>query len=697
MPYPRPLFQTLTNSPLLLLSWPLVAGILVGDTLFTELRESAPILVISGIILLIGTWLATRTIKQLPTSVKLLGLGGSIALAGTTLLIMDRSNEDVAWPKEADTYRIMITDSPRQSARSMAFTGRILGGSYDGKAVQWRVATLRADSLTATPVSLHPGDVVLCHGLVETPHNDGNPTDFNYAAWLRRQGITGMGFSYANAWQRSDIAAEEMTLAVRALRLRDEMTARYADYFEGRELSVITAMTLGNTSLLDPDTRDLYSQTGTSHILALSGLNLSLLFAVYQLIVLRALRRHRPGYLLASVVGIAGLWAFTLLAGSPLSLVRAAIMFSVMQAASMLRHDGFSLQNLALSACIILIFSPQSLFDVGFQLSVLSVAGILLFADRIPTPRFASRFRPLGYCWEVLAVSFCGQLATAPLVAYYFHSVPVYGLLANLIAVPAAFLLLILALIFFLLPFLQGCVAFIASAVLRALDHILYSINTLPSSNLEVYPTAITTVLLYALIASTLLFLFRRKRRYLFTALVALAACVGVEKYADRPSRIPPQIIFYNLRSSAAIHFISSAETSYICQPRPVDLEFLRRNFWKPQGMAEPLQYTDTLSTAELYAAGGTTTFRGRRVAYLNTALPPQHPLQPLEVDYLLIDRGFKAPLEEVLLYFRPQKIILSAALTDYYHRKYTEEAAQLKLELYDIGRDGALRVEIGF
>ncbi len=695
MPKKHSLFRFFTDSPLLLLLLPLVAGIFVADGLFAALQGRAIVLIVSGLVLLIATWTATQAFKHLPTAVKLLGLGGSIALAGAALLVMDRNDEDVTWPEEAGNYRIMITDAPRPSARSIAFTGRILGGRYDGKDVKWRIITERADSLPPDTASLHPGDVLLCHGVVGQPRDDGNPSTFSYAEWLRRQGITGTGFSYAGAWQRSGIAAEEMPLAVRALRLRDEMTARYAAHFEGRDLSVITAMTLGDTSRLDPDTRHLYSQTGTSHILALSGLNLSLLFAIYQFVVLRVLRRHRPAYLAAALVGIAGLWAFTLLAGCPLSLVRAAIMFSVMQAASMLRRDTFTLQNLALSAFLILVFSPQSLFDVGFQLSVLSVAGILLLADHIPTPRFIVRIRPLRYCWDILSVSLCCQIATAPLVAYYFHSFPVYGLLANLVAVPAAFLLLILALLFFLLPFLQSAMAVAAGCLLRGLDHALSGIYALPFSNFEVYPTAGTTVLLYGVIVCGGLFLFRQKRSCLFATLAATLACVGLEKYADRPSRIPPQIIFYNLHGAAAVHFITSAEASYVWQPRPADLEYVRRSFWKPQGMTSPQAYADTLSTAELYAEGGITTFRGRRIAVLNATLPPQQPPQPLEVGYLLLDRGFKASLKETLLYFRPRQIILSAALTDHYRRKFTEEAAQLGLPLYDIRQEGALVVRV--
>ncbi len=682
------------DSPLLLLLLPLVAGIFLADCLFEQLRGDTLLLIASGMMLLAATLLVAARSKRWSNLLKGLGIVGSMGLLGAALLVADRDGEDIIWPESARIHRLLITDTPRTAPRSTAFTGRILGGTHDGKDVSWRIVTSESDSLYNLAQTLHPGDVLLCHGRVTPLRDDGNPSTFSYAEWQRRQGIVGSGFSYAGAWRLSQIPAKELPLAVRALRLRSEMTQHYAAHFEGRSLAIMSSMTLGDTSHLDPDTRQLYSQTGTSHILALSGVNLTILFSIYQFLILKALRRYRLFYIVASLVGIVGLWAFTLLAGCPLSLVRAAIMFSLMQAASLLRRDGFSLQNLALSAFLILLFSPQSLFDIGFQLSVFSVLGILLLANRIPKPRFVANLKPLRGIWDIVSISLCCQLVTAPLVAYHFHSFPVYGLLANLIAVPAAYILLILAVVFFLLPFLQDCVALIADWLLCTLDNVLSCINALPYSNIEVYPTSGTTILLYVLIVSALLFLYTLKRRYLLAALTALTVGVGLEKYADRPSRIPPQIIFYNLYGAAAVHFISSAAVSYVWQPRPVRLDFVRRTFWQPQGMV-PQIYTDTLSTAELHAVGGITAFRGQRVALLNAALPQQHPPQPLAVDYLLIDRGFKSSLRKALLFFRPKKIVLSAALTAYYSKKYNEEAARLKLDVYDVERSGALIVAL--
>ena len=192
------------------------------------------------------------------------------------------------------------------------------------------------------------------------------------------------------------------------------------------------------------------TQAGVSHVLALSGLHLSILFALWNSFLQPLFRCRRLLFIGASLVGVAVLWSFAALAGLPLSLVRATIMFTVMQMTGCFRGHSFSLNNLALAAFIILTVSPQALFDVGFQLSCLSVAGILLIVPRLPQPFLLrreaerqpylvhrpllrtlfltgrySRFPRTACCWfwQLVQVSFAAQVVTLPLVAYSFHTV----------------------------------------------------------------------------------------------------------------------------------------------------------------------------------------------------------------------------------------------------------------------------------
>lgn len=699
--------RLMSNSPLLWVLLPLMAGIVMGDVCYAALSGQFVWLIVAALVVL-GIPVVRYYMRRRPQHASITvvsAVSASIFFVGAALLVLERIGGEVSWPTDVSTSRVMIVDSPKESAASVRFEGRQLTGPNAGETVSWTLA--RQPDVPSR--QLLPGDILLCRATVSLPRKSGNLGEFDYASWLRRKGVTGAAFCYASQWQFVSSAPwSAMPLSVRALRLRSQLVTRYASYFQGRDLAVLSALTLGEKSRLDTATRDLYSQSGVSHVLALSGLHLSILFSVYQLLVLSFCRSRRWLYVTMSIVGLAGIWNFALLAGFPLSLMRAAIMFSVMQIAGLRQRDSFSVNNLTLAATLILVVSPQALFDVGFQLSCLSVLSILILSPRIPAPS-AVACRPwLRWMYDLLKVSLVAQVATAPLVAYYFHTFPVYGLVANLVAVPSAWLILTLSFLFLSLPFAQSLLAPLLSLLLRGMDAVLTAVTDLPGAVLTFYPALPTIFAVYVLMA-VLWQMWQssssRRRVHLgFAAVGCLACCVVTETYAHRPGRLAPQIIFYNLRSGAAIHFVSSASRSYLWQPfvdvngrrarDSVALSYVRESFWQPCGMASPTFYTDTLSSPDLYASNGITLFGHKSVAAVCGMLPSL-PSHPFPVDYLLIGPDCRTSLPVILRHFYPHTVVLSASLAPWRREAYRKSALAAHLVVYDIATDGALIVSL--
>ena len=698
--------RPLPASPLLWLLLPLMAGIAAADACYATLSGWLPWLLAGSLALLASGLLSllppVRRSSPRASLAIALTVPASVFLAAASLLVLERRGDELSWPAEAVTSRVMVASSPRERNASVQFEGRQLSGPNAGATVLWTLA--RQPDASSAP--LQPGDVVLCRATVSPLRPSGNPGTFDYATWLRRHGVAGTAFCHAASWQRAaPVPASAMPLSVRALRLRSHLVASYAARFQGRDLAVLSALTLGEKSRLDAATRSLYSQSGVSHVLALSGLHLSILFSAYQLLVLSFCRRRRWLYAGMSVVGLAGIWTFALLAGLPLSLVRAAIMFSVMQGAALWQRDSLSAHNLALAATIILVLSPQALFDVGFQLSCLSVLAILLVVPRVPVPSFVARRPWLRWVYSLLTVSLVAQTATAPLVACHFHALPVYGLLANLVAVPAAWLLLTLSLLFLLLPFAQALLAPLLFLPLRGMDVALTAVAALPGTTLALHPAPLTVLALYGLMGA--LWQACRapafRRRWTAVAVLSLAVCVAAETYARRPGRMSPQIIFYDLPSGAAVHFVASAARSYLWLPlgdaaaddaRAAAISRLHQTFWQPRHMSPPTAYADTLSRPDLLARDGVTLFAHRRVAVAGGTLPPPS-ASPLPVDWLLIAPSCRAPLEAILRRYRPRAVVLSSALAAWRRRAYSRSAAAAHLPVHDIATLGALIVPL--
>ena len=189
----------------------------------------------------------------------------------------------------------------------------------------------------------------------------------------------GTSFVFWNRWRKVELDLSPLSrldrTALAALQMRQSMLHRYEHLgFDDDRLAVAIAMTLGDKSRLTNDLREVYSISGASHVLALSGLHIGIIYALMVLVV----GYRRLGWL-REVVVILGIWAYAFFTGLSPSVVRAAVMITVYSIVSLANRDRMSLNTLALTAIIMLVWNPLYLYDVGFQMSFMAVLFILLF------------------------------------------------------------------------------------------------------------------------------------------------------------------------------------------------------------------------------------------------------------------------------------------------------------------------------
>ena len=707
----KPYDDLLDSYPLLRLLLPLVLGIGLGEWFADWLLDWEIEFFVVAVLFLAATIFifkqrGSHASKYLPFYFSL--TLGIISL-GIALQISSLKSLRVIWPQHKSTFRALVVDCPRDGEKVVQTTVKLLGGELDGKLVRvglMKEGRIGKDSIAAVdhnvPVTrfrdsatIAVGDVLLLRARIKIPQNAGNPSEFDFAAWLRHHGVAGSTFCFPSDWKRSEVGVEQLPFRIRALQWREHLINLYHEYFEGREFGILSAMTLGDKTHLDAEVRDVFSNSGVSHVLALSGLHLSILFAIFRFSVL-SLCRRRWLYFTMSLVGIAGLWIFAFLAGMPTSLVRASVMFTIMQLMDCLRKDSQSINNLAFAALFLLLCSPQSLFDVGFQLSCLSVFSIILFANSITCPKWLRRFRLSQMMFNLLAVSFCAQMATAPLVAYYFHTFPLIGFVANLVAVPLAYLILPIAAGFFLLPFAQPCLALVLGFLLKVMESSLTYLSDLPHAVLELYPSAFTVLLVYVVLFFVVRYWIHHKAVYLYILSALLLLIFGIEVDHRRSKRLSSQIVFYNLGNVAAVHVLSSNTQSYIWSNHfskmDSSLASVKRTFWKEENMTAPILLTSEIKNKMIYFSGSVLVFDGRRIAFCARRLSESFAVVPLKVDYLLLARGASNDFPDILRYYRPEVVILDASLTDYYYEKYKEETRKVGMNVYDMREEGALR-----
>lgn len=226
---------------------------------------------------------------------------------------------------------------------------------------------------------------------------------------------------------RKDVALERMH------HLREQVEQKMRSLgIEEQDFAVVAAMALGDKDALDADTRESYSISGASHVLAVSGLHITIIFQLFVMLMGGNRRRKLP--LIMSLIAI---WVYVMFIGLPASGVRSATMLSIYGFLQLSERRSSPIYMLALAYLLMVIFSPLSIFCISFQMSFLAVGSILLFY-----PLFGNLYQPQHWVghwvWGMLCVSASAQIGTLPLIAYYFGRVSCYSLFTSFIAIPMA-------------------------------------------------------------------------------------------------------------------------------------------------------------------------------------------------------------------------------------------------------------------
>ena len=309
-------------------------------------------------------------------------------------------------------------------------------------------------------------------------------------------------FVRRDGWQRGGDGWNNIghlqRLRIRALVQRECLLGRlHVDDDDDEAQALIAAMVLGDKRALTPELRSRFNVTGASHVLALSGLHLSI---IYLLLTRLTLGRRRSWLTQGFIILV--VWAYALLTGLPTSLVRAATMITVYSLFSLGGRRRASLNVLCFTAIVMLLADSSILFDVGFQLSFMAMLGILLFTplmEKWVSARWMMEHRIMGGLLSMMAVSVAAQIGTAPLVAYYFGRFSTWFLVTNLVVIPLTTLLLYAALAAFLLPFMGSVAVALAQAMNRALD----TISTWPLASIEgLHPSMLQVAMCYVVVAA---------------------------------------------------------------------------------------------------------------------------------------------------------------------------------------------------
>lgn len=267
------------------------------------------------------------------------------------------------------------------------------------------------------------GNQILLKGSLQKFMKASNPGQFDEQLYYR---IENINFK-AIADQITIINPNYSKYREGLSRVKNRLIKVYDTILEDREAGVLITMLLGEKYLLADELKELYQTGGISHILAISGLHVSLIgLGIFRLLKLCRLRLP-----VSTFLTIAFLYSYGVLTNFSVSTNRSVVMMVVLLLANLLGKTYDILSALALSALLILLQNPLQLFSVGFLLSYCAVLGISLL--------FPGLRRIIPYKNKILdgvLVSTSATLATTPAVLYFYYQFPTYGILINLLVLP---------------------------------------------------------------------------------------------------------------------------------------------------------------------------------------------------------------------------------------------------------------------
>ncbi len=678
------------QNPLLKLLVPLVAGIAVGWMCNIGLLHIVPLLAVAAVALLVGL------LHFSPRWLFGAGAVGLMFAAGAFVELRQCEEKDVQWSSVKSNYKARLLEVPDVRGTSVRVLADVClaDSSFSVAPKGGRVYLYFSRSLKSDSLSI--GDSIFFEGVVSPPRNAGNPAEFDIEKYYYIKGISGTAFLYDDAWQFGNDAA--LTFPMQALLLREKVVAKYASLgFSGDELALLSALTVGEKRDLNQDVKEEYSAAGASHILALSGLHLGIIYALLMFFVPRRVR-NRFVAIACELCVVLVLWCFVFVAGLSPSVVRAAILFSLMSLGRCFSRDSSSISSLAFAAIAMLLCSPHLLFDISFQLSFAAVFSILLLAPPLQQVLGVYRHgRLYGYLANLFIMSFAAQLGTLPFIWYHFGVFPLYFLLTNLFVVPMAFVVIAFALFVLLLscvPFIQQPFAELLNVLVEAMNGGVSFVADLPAASFSLPPVdvwgAFGVALFICCMASGLL---RRRWWLVAVCLSSMFLLVAFFAFRDYAKEKCDRIIIYNNRKNPLVHAIASNDDNWLVSTVPqldAEYEYSSSPYINREALPVPEWACWSHASSSLLLDEGLLSFGGLKVRLLDNANWREN-IYAEPVDVLLLCRGFLGPVSEVLDAYPTNCLVLDASLYKRSRERIMRECAALGIEPVDISHAGAI------
>ncbi|MGC4234763.1 MAG: ComEC/Rec2 family competence protein [Niabella sp.] len=520
--------------------------------------------------------------------------------------------------------------------------------------------------------------------------NTGNPGSFNFRQYALFNGITHQVYLTRNDYiilPGKDIAVWKDLL----LKAREYVLHTIKANIKGKkEQGLAEAMLIGYRDDLDKDLLQSYTNTGVVHVIAVSGMHLSLLYWIISLL-LRPLLKKRSARWLYAILVLCILWGFSFIAGGAASVVRAAVMFSFITIGKLINRNASVYNILVTSAFCQLVYNPYWLWDVGFQLSYIAVLSIIIFYKPVYSLLYIKN-PMLNKVWQLAAVSIAAQILTTPLSIYYFHQFPVYFLLANMVVVPVSSVVLVGTLILVMVAPVK-ILAAITGALLNAL---IWWLNTF-IERMETFPFALweglqinvfQAVLMLLIIAGLGFWLIEKYKAGLWFTLTGLLVFFTIRAHSFFVAGHQQKLIVYNANNYTAADLISGRQYAYVGHKELIENETLSGYVLKPSRVLHRVKGAGDEVVG--YQNGPAVFFKNKRLLFINSPLKKNAGYNKLNVDVVVLSGNLRLYISDLLAVMNPRQIVIDGSVPAKKAVYWVNNCRFSGISCHNVSEDGA-------
>lgn len=420
--------------PFLRIGLPLCAGIISG----LYIKPDVYLLSVFAFIIVTGFTVSSYYNKYQINS--LFGITLTLSFFFLGLLLYNNQKASLSdLKREPSIFICTLSDFPQEKENSFLLKVKMNNIVLHDSMAKVNGSMLLYNKKDSLINSFLPGDILLVRCTPVLITNRGNPYEFDYRFFMENNGIKYYAFT-----SRNNISLikkpRNRIIAHRALIIREKIINMYRTRgITGDNLAIISAVILGQKKMLDPEQKQNFIRAGVMHIMAVSGLH-AVILSIFIFSLLFFLKGRYN--LLRVLLTILFLWSFAFVTGLTPSVFRATLMFTFLQAGTLIKRRVNGINSVLASAFILILIRPSVIFDAGFLLSYSAVIYIISFY-KIFYQKLHFKNLISDKIWQSISVTIIAQAGTLPLTIMLFNRFPIYFVLTNLIIVPMSSLLII--------------------------------------------------------------------------------------------------------------------------------------------------------------------------------------------------------------------------------------------------------------